>query len=158
VVNGEDFDEVDQMGQMLVDLAGHHPLILDAEPTTYVEAFYRMVASADELVHDRTMHSRLSVVARLLAVKSRYNMSVAQYDDILGIIHELPPHDSKLPNEFYQSRKLLEGIGMPYIKIKIDVCYNNCMLFYKDNKNKDKCDFCGANRYEKGELRLHAKF
>jgi hypothetical protein len=70
VVNGEDFDEVDQMGQMLVDLAGHHPLILDVEPTSYVEAFYRMVASADELVHDRTTHSRLSVVARLLAVKS----------------------------------------------------------------------------------------
>ena len=148
VGNREGTDEVDQMDQMLVELAGHHPPILDAEPSAYAKAFYRMVASADELVHDRTTHSRLSAVARLFAVKSRYNMSVAEYDDILGIVHELLPPDSKLPNDFYQSRKLLEGLGMQYIKI--DVCYNNCMLFYKDNKDKDKCDFCGANRYVEG--------
>ncbi|CAD6242072.1 unnamed protein product [Miscanthus lutarioriparius] len=144
VGNREGTDEVDQMDQMLVELAGHHPPILDAEPSAYAKAFYRMVASADELVHDRTTHSRLSAIARLFAVKSRYNMFVTKYDDILGIVHELLPPDSKLPNGFYQSKKLLEGLGMQYIKI--DVCYNNCMLFYKDNKDKDKCDFCGANR------------
>jgi hypothetical protein len=140
VGNREGTDEVDQMDQMLVDLAGHHPPVLDdAEPTAYAKAFYRMVASADELVHDRTTHSRLSAVARLFAAKSRYNMSIAEYDDILGIVHELLPPDSKLPDDFYQSRKLLEGLGMQYIKI--DVYYNNCMLFYKDNINKEKCDF-----------------
>jgi hypothetical protein len=106
VGNREGTDEVDQMDQMLVDLAGPHPPILDAEPTAYAKAFYRMVASADELVHDRTTHSCLSAVARLMAVKSRYNMSIAEYDDILGIVHELLPPDSKLPNDFYQSRKL----------------------------------------------------
>jgi hypothetical protein len=83
-------------------------------------------------------------------------MSVAQYDDILGIIHELLPHDSKLPNVFYQSRKLLEGIGMPYIKI--DVFYNNCMLFYKDNRNKINVIFVVLIGMRKEELRLHAKF
>jgi len=155
VGNREGTDEVDQMDQMLVELAGHHPPILDAEPSAYAKAFYRMVASADELVHDRTTHSRLSAVARLFAVKSRYNMSVVEYDDILGIVHELLPPDSKLPNDFYQSRKLLEGLGMQYIKI--DVCYNNCMLFYKDNKDKDKCDFCGANRYVEGRTKVARK-
>jgi hypothetical protein len=106
-------------------------------------------------VHDRTTHSCLSAVARLMAVKSRYNMSIAEYDDILGIVHELLPPNSKLPNDFYQSRKLLEGLGMQYIKI--DVCYNNCMLFYKDNKDKDKCDFCGANRYVEGRTKVARK-
>jgi hypothetical protein len=53
----------------------------------------------------------LSTIARLFAVKSWYNMSVVEYDDILGIVHELLPPDSKLPNDFYQSRKLLEGLG-----------------------------------------------
>jgi hypothetical protein len=68
--NREGTNEVDQMDQMLVDLVGHHPPILDAEPTAYAKAFYRMVASADELVHDRTTHSCMSIVARLFAVKS----------------------------------------------------------------------------------------
>jgi hypothetical protein len=66
-------------------------------------------------------------------------MSIIEYGNTLGIIHELLPPDSKLPNDFYQFRKLLEGLSMPYIKIV--VCYNNCILFYKDNKNTDECDF-----------------
>jgi hypothetical protein len=82
-------------------------------------------------------------------------MSVAEYDDILGILHELLPPDSKLPNDFYQSRKLLEGFGMQYIKI--DVSYNNCMLFYKDNMDKDKYDFCGANWYVEGRTKVARK-
>jgi hypothetical protein len=50
---------------------------------------------------------------------------------------------------------MLDGLGMPYVKI--DVCYNNCMLFYGDNKNKDKCDFCNANRYEEGQNKVVRK-
>ena len=50
---------------------------------------------------------------------------------------------------------MLDGLGMPYVKI--DVCYNNCMLFYGDNKNKDKCDFCNANRYEEGQNKVARK-
>jgi hypothetical protein len=44
---------------------------------------------------------------------------------------------------------------MPYVKI--DVCYNNCMLLYKDNKNKEKCDFYSANRYEDGGKKVPCK-
>ena len=153
-VNREGFDETDHMDEMLVDLAGAHPPAVD-EPTPYAKAFYRMVASADELVHEKTNHSCMSAVARLLAVKSRYNMPIAEYDDILDIVHELLPPDSKLPDNFYRSRKLLEGLAMPYVKI--DVCYNNCMLFYKDNENKEKCDFCKANRYEDGGKKIPRK-
>jgi hypothetical protein len=77
-------------------------------------------------------------------------MSIAEYDDIIGIIHELLPPDCNLPNDFYQSRKLLQGLGMPYVKI--DVFYNNCMLFNKDDASKEIYDICGANRYEEGCL------
>ena len=47
-----------------------------------------MVDSASELVHEKTTHSRLSIVARLLAIKSQHNMSIAEYDDIIGIIKD----------------------------------------------------------------------
>ncbi|TVU14717.1 hypothetical protein EJB05_38206, partial [Eragrostis curvula] len=81
---GEGFDDTDQMEQMLVDLAGGIPPAIDDEPAAYAKAFYRMVASADERVHDKTTHSSLSAIACLLAIKSRYNMSIAEYDDMLG--------------------------------------------------------------------------
>jgi hypothetical protein len=82
------------MDDMLFDLVGGHPPPIDDTPTSSTQAFYRMVAKADELVHDKTTHSSLSAVACLLAVKSMYNMSIDHYDDFLEIIHELLPPDS----------------------------------------------------------------
>ena len=69
-VEHEGFGETDRMDAMLVDLAGEHPPLDDETPTGFAEAFYRMVVSADEQVHEQTLHSSLYVVARLLAIKS----------------------------------------------------------------------------------------
>lgn len=44
---------------------------------------------------------------------------------------------------------------MPYVKI--DVCYNNCMLYWKDNEHKDKCDLCDTSRYEVGHNKVPRK-
>lgn len=130
---------------MLADLVAAAPSIVDEEPTAAAKAFYRMIASAEELVHDQTTHSTLSATARLISIKSQCNLSIACYDDIVALIQELLPADSKLPKDFYRSKKLLEDLGLPYQKIH--VCYNNCMLYYKDNKDKQKCDFCDTPRY-----------
>jgi len=152
---GEGFGETDRMDEMLVDLAGEHPPPIDEEPAAYARAFYRMVESAEQSVHEKTTHSSLSAIARLLALKSQYNMSIAHFEANLELIHELLPPESKLPKDFYQSKKLFEGLCMPYIKI--DVCYNNCMLYYKDNESKEKCDVCGTSRYEVGSSRVPRK-
>jgi len=34
--------------------------------------------------------------------------------------------------------------------VKIDACFKNCMIFYKNDAGKEKCDVCGASRYEEG--------
>jgi hypothetical protein len=44
---------------------------------------------------------------------------------------------------------------MPYHKI--DVCEKNCMLYYKDNENKDKCDICQTSRYKEGSNKVPRK-
>lgn len=91
-----------------------------------------MVSSVDQPVHESTTHTTLSAVARLLALKSQYNMSIAHFEANLELVNELLPLESKIPKDFYQSKKLMEGLGMRYVKI--DVCYNNCMLYYKEKK------------------------
>lgn len=155
-VRHDEIDQmVDRMDNMLVDLADNHPPSIDEEPTSTAKAFYRMVSSADEIVHENTTHLCLSAVARSLAIKSQYNMSIAHYDDVLQIIHELMPPDANLSKDFYQSKKLLEGLGMPYVKI--DVCKNNCMLYYKDNEHKEKCDICNTSRYQEGPNKVPRK-
>ena len=40
IANGDGFDEIDQMDQMLVDLGGDQPPEIDGEPTEYAQAFY----------------------------------------------------------------------------------------------------------------------
>uniref|UniRef100_A0A0A9FE39 Uncharacterized protein n=1 Tax=Arundo donax TaxID=35708 RepID=A0A0A9FE39_ARUDO len=142
------------MDDMLVDLGRDHPPIID-ESIASARAFYRIIASADQSVHESTTHSSLSIVVRLLAMKSQYNMSIAHFEANLELIHELLTPESKLPKDFYQSKKLLEGLGMPYLRI--DVCYDNCMFYYKDNENKDKCDVCGTSRYEEGQNKVPRK-
>jgi hypothetical protein len=143
------------MDDMLADLATAGPSIDNEEPTEYAQAFYRMIDSAEQLVHDKTTHSTLSATARLLSIKAQHNLSIACYDDIAALIYELIPADSKLHKDFYHSKKLLKGLGMPYEKIH--VCYNNCMLYYKDNKYKEKCDFCDTPRYVDGSNKVPRK-
>jgi hypothetical protein len=56
---------------------------------------------------------------------------------ILNLIGDILPANHKMPKDVYQSRKLLSGLGMDYKKI--DVCPNNCMLFWKNNIDLKKC-------------------
>jgi hypothetical protein len=51
---------------------------------------------------------------------------------------------------------MLDGLGMPYVKI--DVHYNNCMLFYGDNKNKINVTSVMPIDMKKTRTKLHAKF
>uniref|UniRef100_A0A0A9BSQ8 Uncharacterized protein n=1 Tax=Arundo donax TaxID=35708 RepID=A0A0A9BSQ8_ARUDO len=61
------------MDDMLANIATVYQLA-EEEPTASAQAFYRMVKSADEHVHSQTTHSRLSTIARLLSIKSQYNI------------------------------------------------------------------------------------
>jgi hypothetical protein len=40
---------------------------------------------------------------------------------------------------------MLFPLGMEYEKI--DVCKDNCMIFYKEHKNETKCLKCGKSRF-----------
>jgi len=39
-----------------------------------------MVESVEQSVHEKTTHSSLSTIARRLALKSQYNMSIAHFE------------------------------------------------------------------------------
>ncbi|KAL6653512.1 hypothetical protein ACP70R_009090 [Stipagrostis hirtigluma subsp. patula] len=116
---GEGLEEVDHMDDMLCDMADGYQLS-EQEPTASAQAFYKMVASADEPVHSETQHSRLSTIARLLSIKSQYNMPAGCYDDVMKLIHELLPAGSKLDEDFYHSKKTLEGLGILSIRLLLD--------------------------------------
>ena len=80
-----------------------------------------------------------------MSIKSNYAFSNNCYKELLKLISVVLPANHKLPKDMYQSRKLLSGLGMDYKKI--DVCPNNCMLFWKEHINEKKCLKCGKSRF-----------
>jgi hypothetical protein len=45
----------------------------------------------------------------------------------------------------YQSKKMMYALDLKYKKI--DVCIDNCMLFWKDHANEKKYLECGQSRF-----------
>jgi hypothetical protein len=63
----------------------------------------------------------------------------------MNLISDVLLENHKMPKDMYQSKKLLSGLGMDYEKI--NVCDNNCMLFWKDTASEKKCTVCGEHRF-----------
>ena len=63
----------------------------------------------------------------------------------MNLISDVVLANHKLPKDMYQLKKLLSGLGMDYQKI--DVCQDNCMLFWKEHMNEKKCLKCGKSRF-----------
>jgi hypothetical protein len=80
-----------------------------------------------------------------MSIKSKFAFSINCYKELVDLISEVLPMGHKMAKDMYQSKKLLEGLGMEYEKI--DVCQDNCMLFWKEHGREQKCLKCGKSRY-----------
>jgi hypothetical protein len=60
-------------------------------------------------------------------MKSKYNFSNQWYNDIVTLIIDLTLTNHNMLKDWYQSKKIIVGLGMNYEKI--DVCEKNYMLF-----------------------------
>jgi hypothetical protein len=61
------------------------------------------------------------------------------------LISDVLSKNHKMPKDMYQSKKFLSGLGLDYEKI--DVCDNNCILFWKETVSEKKCIVCGEPRF-----------
>jgi hypothetical protein len=110
-----------------------------------VQNFYRLIAAADEKVHDGTDVTVLQVVTRLMTMKSKYNFSNQCYNDMVKLIIDLILTKHNMLKDLYQSKKIVVGLGMEYEKI--DVCKKNYMLFWKKHMDATECIHCCRSRY-----------
>jgi hypothetical protein len=126
-VEVDDGEDVDRMDQMLEDLQpelapDHHDL-----PTPEVQKLFDLFKASEEPLHGHTNVTVLEFVTRLMSIKSMFAFSINCYKELVDLISEVLPTGHKMPKDMYQSKKLLEGLGMEYEKI--DICQDNCMLF-----------------------------
>jgi len=91
--------------------------------------------------------SLLKAVAHLTNLKCEYNLPHRAVDVTATFMKEICPDTNDMAGNYYEIKKLLIGLELPYIKI--DVCPNGCMLFWKDNEFLETCSICEEGRYSR---------
>ena len=134
--------------QMVYDAAGpqFNANIVEKSPNPTAQNFYDMLNAANQEVWPNFQtHSQLSAIARMLHIKSEHRLSERCYDDLCQFLKELLPDDNVMTDSFYETKKLIKGIGLPVYKIH--TCLNGCMIYWGDDSELTQCKFCDHARY-----------
>jgi hypothetical protein len=135
----------DRMDEMFSTICPEFEVDFEDPPTSEVQKFFELLKTSEEAVHEHTTVSVFSFVTRLMAIKSKFVFSNNCYKELLKLLSNVLPMNHKLPREMYQSKKLISDLGMDYEKI--DICQDNCMLFWKEHIYEKKCLKCGKSQF-----------
>ncbi|GJX54264.1 putative transposase-associated domain-containing protein, partial [Tanacetum coccineum] len=113
------------------DLVKFQELLLDAEMPLY------------EGCPDFT---KLSAIVKLLNLKGKYGASDKFFTELLGLIKKMLPAGNEMVEKTYQAKKVMKLIGSGYKKIH--VCINNCLLYWKNDKDLTTCRTCRISRWK----------
>jgi hypothetical protein len=135
----------DRMDEMLDAIQSELETNREDPPTPEVQKFFDMLRTSEESLHEHTTVSVLTFITCIMSIKSKFAFSNKCYKELLSLFSDVLPSNHKMPKDRYQSKKVLSVLGMEYEKI--DVCKDNCMIFYKEHKNETKCLKCGKLRF-----------
>ncbi|XP_070010162.1 uncharacterized protein [Nicotiana sylvestris] len=128
------------------------------QPYPEVDKFEWLMKEAnEELYPGCKKFSKMSFLMHLYCTKCMFRWSNESFNAFLGLLKDALPEGEKLPPSFYETKKIVEGLGLKYEKIH--ACPNDCMLFRKEfaNKNVNKRNVCGASRWKNYARKIPAK-
>jgi hypothetical protein len=143
----EDIDDPQPGGQ------GGEQLISDDAPNVGdAQKYDELLKNSDKPLHGKTRHSKLSATVHLYNLKCLGGVTNTIFSALLEFVNQLLPDDGEsLPDNTYQAKKFLKDMGLGYEKIP--ACRNDCMLFWKENKDLESCLKCGQSKW-KDEVHL----
>ena len=118
------------------------------EPNAEARKFFDMLDAAKNPLYGgcRIGHSPLSAATRLMGLKTDFNLSEECVDAIADFVKDILPEDNLAPASYYEVEKLVAGLGLPYQMI--DVCIDNCMIYWREDEGRTTCRFCRKPRYK----------
>lgn len=124
------------------------------EPNLEARKFFDMLDAAKQPLYKgcRDGHSPLSSASRLMTIKTDYNLAEDCVDAIADFVRDILPEDNLSPASYYEVQKLVAGLGLPYQVI--DVCIDNCMIYWREDENRKSCRFCRKPRYQETSGRV----
>jgi hypothetical protein len=139
-----DTGDIDRMDEMLEAIQAE---VTKDPPIVEVEAFFKLLKALEEPLHEHTKVTLFAFITRMIVIKSNYFFSNNCYNDLVKLISDILPKPHKVPKDMYQFKKMMSALGLKYEKI--DICPDNCMLFWKEHANEKKCLECGQSRFIK---------
>ena len=73
-------------------------------------------------------------------MKVESGCSNKSFDKVLQIFKDFLPEGHVVPASIYEAKKLLRDLGMGYKNI--DAYKHNCVLYWNENAQLDKCPEC----------------
>jgi hypothetical protein len=133
---------VDRINEMLEAIQAE---VTEDPHTAEVEVFFKLLKASEESLYEHTEVTLLTFITRLMTIKVKHFFSNNCHNDLVKLINDnlLKPH--KIYKDMYPSKKLMSALVLKYEKI--DVCSDNCMLFWKEHANEKKCLECGQSRF-----------
>ncbi|GKA51645.1 putative reverse transcriptase domain-containing protein, partial [Tanacetum coccineum] len=89
---------------------------------------------------------KLSAIVKVLNLKGKYGCSNKFFTELLGLLKKMLPAGNEMVEKTYQAKKIMKLMGSGYKKIH--VCINNCLLYWKDDKDLTMCRTCGISRWK----------
>nr|XP_027062802.1 uncharacterized protein LOC113689186 [Coffea arabica]XP_027100959.1 uncharacterized protein LOC113720217 [Coffea arabica] len=112
-----------------------------------LEKFDRLFKDAKRALYPGCKkYSILLFVVKLLHLKLLNRWSNKSFTMLLQLLKDSYPDDNLLPSSYYDSRKLLGGIGLRCDLIH--ACKNDCVLFWKEYEGLDHCPKCLQSRWK----------
>ncbi|XP_042954724.1 uncharacterized protein LOC122291124 [Carya illinoinensis] len=143
-------DFIDDVDVMLRDIrAGELPDVPITKSLVDINSsrtFNQLLADSRRPLYEGcTKYSKLSFTVKLLHIKTLGGWSVKSFDMLLHLLKSAFPN-ALLPNSYQESRNLEKGLGFTYNKIH--VCPNDCILYWRENADKDECPKCKLSRWK----------
>ncbi|XP_023638874.1 uncharacterized protein LOC111830621 [Capsella rubella] len=118
------------------------------EPNVEAKKFCDMLDSSKSKLYEgcKEGHFPLFAATRMMNIKTDYNLPEDCVDAWADFIKEILPEDNISPASYTEFEKLVAGLGLPYQMI--DVCIDNCMIYWQSDANYIACRFCGKPRFQ----------
>ena len=107
--------------------------------------FATVLEDAKKALSPGSKHSKFSFMVRMLYIKSRYRISNTGFSAMMKLMSDGYPKGD-LPKSYDEAKKYLKELGLGYENI--DVCKNNCVLFWDKNADKNVCPVCKESRWK----------
>lgn len=78
--------------------------------------------------------------------KVEHHLSKRCFDDLFQFLKEMLLANNVIPNNFYHTKKLVQGLGLRVEKIN---CWlNGCMIYWGKGNELTSCKVCACHRYK----------